>query len=82
MRGGRRVVIDGLRVERSEQTMVHDDVHEGQQERRPVLVEDEDRDDDEEVEVRLDHSARHVDDQRRAGDEAERRRKRSHAAPE
>ena len=47
MRRGGRMVVHGTRLDHAEHAVVQDDIAQGEQERRPVLVEDEDRDDDE-----------------------------------
>jgi len=61
-RAGLRV--DRSRVERADDPMLQDDEGQRQQERRPRLVQSEKGDHDKELEVRLDHASREVDEDR------------------
>ena len=65
------VVVHGLRIEDADHAVVHDDVPDGEDEGRPVLIEGQQPDHHEEMEVELDVAAGEVHEERRRRHQAE-----------
>ena len=74
--------VDRRRVQRAHDPVVDEHVGDRQAPRDPVLIEREQRHDDEEVEVGLGDAAPQVGEHRRAGDQAQRAERRAAAAAE
>jgi hypothetical protein len=73
MRDRVRMVVDGAGSERPQRPVMNHHEPDREQERQPILVQRQEREHEEEMEVRLDRAARKVNSQRRRGDETERR---------